>query len=468
MAAAVSLLLASCAQYQPHPVSAAGSARALEARTLDNPRLLRFIAIASPRRDETSAPSAWDLNALTLAALYYHPDLDIARARLAYAQAGVTTAAQIPNPVVGLGFTYNHTTATPSPWTAGALVNVLLETFGKRRYRTEEARQLAQAARDDLASASWQVRSGVRSALLGLWASRRQLVVDRRRLALQAELVRLLEQRLAAGAASALQVARERIRRNRIELALRDAERRAAQSRAQLAAAVGISLHALADAKLSLKAFDRPAALPPHIATGTLRREALTRRADVQSVLAQYAAAQSALQLEIARQYPNLALGPGYTYDQGDDKYTLSLASALPIFNQNQGPIAQAKARRDYVAAEFTALQARIVAAIDAAHTSYRTAVRTLDAADTLLAEEKRRQARVVQSFKSGAVDRTALVAAGLDVAAAQLSRFGAAVQERRAIGALEDALQHSLLEPGAALPVTAHNPRLASEPAHD
>jgi hypothetical protein len=34
---------------------------------------------------------------LTLAALYYRPSLDIARAKLAEAQAGVITARQIPN-----------------------------------------------------------------------------------------------------------------------------------------------------------------------------------------------------------------------------------------------------------------------------------------------------------------------------------------------------------------------------------
>ena len=59
-------------------------------------------------------------------------------------------------------------------------------------------------------------------------------------------------------------------------------------------------------------------------------------------MLAEYQASQSALQLEIARQYPDVQLGPGYEFDQGDNKWMLGLGVTLPVFNQNQGAIAAA------------------------------------------------------------------------------------------------------------------------------
>ena len=99
--------------------------------------------------------------------------------------------------------------------------------------------------------------------------------------------------------------------------------------------------------------------MSPVISQGELRRRALTGRGDVQSSLAQYAATQAALQLAIANQYPNLTLSPGYSYDQGNNKFGFaSPGLELPIFNQHQGPIAQAVAHRKQAAASFTALQA--------------------------------------------------------------------------------------------------------------
>ena len=52
-------------------------------------------------------------------------------------------------------------------------------------------------------------------------------------------------------------------------------------------------------------------------------------RADVRGALAEYAASQSALQLEIANQYPDLHLGPGYgwnTGNAGDNKWSLGVS----------------------------------------------------------------------------------------------------------------------------------------------
>jgi hypothetical protein len=52
-------------------------------------------------------PKIWDFQMLTLTAFYYHPDLDVVRARWGTAQAGVITAGQRPNP--DIGFTPEYT-----------------------------------------------------------------------------------------------------------------------------------------------------------------------------------------------------------------------------------------------------------------------------------------------------------------------------------------------------------------------
>ena len=453
--------VAGCAKYRPEPISAVAEAASLEGRTLTNPRLQEFIGLALLPQ-QTSVSTSWDLPKLTLAALYYHPDLDVARAKLASAQAGIVTAAQIPNPTVSASAIYNSTVTTPTPWTVGQVVNFLIETMGKREYRTAQAQNLADAARDDLATATWQVRGHVRTALLDLWAAQRRLALTSRRLTLQQQFVDLLQRRFAEGQTSALDMTRERINLNQSNLAVREAERLRAEARVQLATAVGVPVSALERVALAFNAFEHPVQFSTAI--GELRRQALVYRSDVQALLAKYEATQSGLQLEIVRQFPNLNLGPGYTYDQGANKYNLDLAFDLPIFNQNQGPIAEADARRRGAAARFTALQAQVLGAIDAALASYRSGARAVATADKLAADGQHRQQEVSRSFGAGEVDRPTLVTAELEVAAIELSRFDAIAQRLQSLGALEDALQHLLFAPDAKLFVFEANPRTASE----
>lgn len=111
-------LLAGCASYTPKPIVPTNTAAALERRTLDEPRLSQFIAAASPTY--VGGMRTWDISTLTLAALYYHPDVEISRNRLALARAGVITAGQVPNPNIniapGSGIL---ATVAPSPLTLG-------------------------------------------------------------------------------------------------------------------------------------------------------------------------------------------------------------------------------------------------------------------------------------------------------------------------------------------------------------
>ena len=77
-----------------------------------------------------------------------------------------------------------------------------------------------------------------------------------------------------------------------------------------------------------------------------LQRTALLNNIPVRIALARYAATDAALRLEIARQVPELSLKPGYAWDQGDHRWSLGIGYALPLANRNDGPIAEALARR--------------------------------------------------------------------------------------------------------------------------
>jgi outer membrane protein TolC len=448
----VAATITGCASYTAKPIVPSNTAAALERRTLDEPALAQFIEVALPERANAGGSPNWDLSTLTLAALYFHPEMEVSRAKLALARAGVKTAGQFPNPTLSFSPGQYPALIEASAWTVGFLINFVLETAGKREKRIEQARNLVEAARQDIATAAWQVRGGVRSALLDLWAAEARLRLVERRQAVQAQVVTLLESRFVAGETSALDVARERINLCQARLSLRDTERQAAEARARLAAALGVPVRAIEPVKLSLGSFDRPAETPDlnDLAAGPIRRKALQERTDVLGLLAEYEAMQSALRLQIAKQFPDITLGPGYTYDQGFDLYTFDLSVELPIFNQNQGPIAEAEARRKEAAARFVALQAKIIGDIDRAIASYRGATRAVATADALVQSQMRRRQQINRAFRLGEVDRLAVLTTDLEQAVIDLARFEAVVQQREALALIEDALQQSMFDGGS------------------
>lgn len=445
-------LAAGCTSMPSPPLEPAVHAAALDARSLNDPRFESFLAASGMPISGPTMP--WDLQRLTLAAVYFHPDIEIADARLAVAQAAIRTAAQRPNPVLSLAPQFNASNANPSAWIVGTSINLLLELFGKRDARTGEAKALAEAARFDVDTASWQVRGRVRTAMVTLWSAeqRAQLVGQRRDL--QAELTGFLERRLAVGEASSLDVGRERASRDAAVVAVSDAARDVADARVSLATAVGVPVHALDAIKLDFSAVTD--AKPPSDIV-SLRRTSLTTRGDIQASLARYDAARAAVRLRAANRLPNLSIGPSYEYDQGDNKYGLNVQTDLPIFNTNRGLIGEAEARRREAAANFTALQTQIIADIDRAVTAYRTASASLAAAAALAAQQADRKARNARVFRAGAIDHVTLLVGDIEYAAGQDALLQALVAQRTALGQLEDALR-----------IPIFTPALPAAPVHD
>ena len=170
--------------------------------------------------------------------------------------------------------------------------------------------------------------------------------------------------------------------------------------------------------------------------------------ADVLSALAEYAATEASLRLEIARQYPDVHLSPGYQYNQGENKWGLGLAVELPVLNQNQGPIAEANARRAEAAARFTSLQAGIINKLDAAGSAYHEAQEQLGVTEALVSSEAAGYRTVEQQVKAGDADPLDLLYAELERLLGENARLDARSRLQNAIGQLEDAVQQPLDAP--------------------
>ncbi|MGH9396803.1 MAG: TolC family protein, partial [Terriglobia bacterium] len=408
------------------------------ARTLNDPGLKQFI-VQSMGRPIAWPPKTWDLRLLTLAAFYFNPDLETARAQAATAQAAIITAKMRPNPTLSVapGF--------PSPYLFDLGFAIPVVTAGKRKYQIEAARNLTEAARLNLAQTVWTVRSGVRAALLNVMIAERSQKLWRAQERLQSERVTRLAGQLKSGEIARPAVDSARVDLLNSQLATRAAEGRVTQTRAALAAAIGIPLAGLTNARFDWPEFDQ---LPPPASLSAMQvqRAAILNRLDVRQALAQYSAAEAALQLQIARQKPDFNIGPGYQFEEGHSFFLPALSVTLPIFNRNQGPIAEAEARRKQAADNLLATQARVIAESEQALAQYRSAYAQLHDAQQALANLRNVQEPMSrQQVAIGEVDWMSLNTVLLQGSAAAQAWLNSIFQAQAALGKLEAAVQKPL-----------------------
>jgi outer membrane protein TolC len=165
------------------------------------------------------------------------------------------------------------------------------------------------------------------------------------------------------------------------------------------------------------------------------------------------------LQLEIAKQYPDVHLSPGYEFDQGDNKWSLGLTVTLPVMNQNKGAIAEAAAKRAEAAATFNALQAVVLGEIERAVAGYRAAQQKRSDTEAMRANLLKLEKTGKAMLDAGETSKADLVALRLQLSASELAYLDALIKSQLALGQLEDALQSPL---GLSPSVWQTSPRLS------
>lgn len=441
-----------CAHYKPYPLAATETAGKLQARTLSDDGLRTFLETNSAALVKEWPRKSWDLDGLVLAAFYYHPSLEVARADWNLAKAGIRTAGGRLNPSVSVNAGYDSGIANNfSPWLPAISFDVPIETAGKRHRRIEQAQHLSEGARLNIATTAWQVRSRLRSALLDFVATQQRADLLQQQINLQKEIVNRLILQLQAGAIGTAELTAARVALARAIADLAGVKRQIAGSRVSLADAIGVTVSALGDISVTFDLSQTPAA--DGLTSANVRDNALHSRTDILAGLSEYAATQSALQLEIAKQYPDVHLSPAYLWNQGNEgnhEWQLGLTVELPLLNRNQGPIGEAEARRKATAARFVALQAKAIGEIDGAVAVYNASLSNLVALQSLATAKRAEHDVTVAQAKAGAVDKLQVLSSEFELDTAALAEFEARVQLQQALGALEDSIQRPFELPEA------------------
>lgn len=454
-------VLGGCATYRARPIDPSVTHAHWQSRRLDDPALSKRLHELLPARDHGHwPPPAYGRAELLLVALELNPRLAEARAALAESSAAVTSARALPNPTVSLALErYTEAQAGSSPWLWGVSTDLLLDTALRRRLRTQLADAGVRGARLDYAEAVWTVDQSLRRALADLLLARREKLLTQQTVATAGELQEGMQQRHAlgeSGPAGALQAAQS-LARARGDAAA--AAQREADALARLARAVGVPTSALAGVPLCWEAFDQPRAPDPPRLQPLVER-ALLSRPDLERALVAYDRREIELHQQVRAQYPQLSLGPGYTYDHGIRKLTFNVSASLPVFNHNQGPIAEARARREAAGLHVEAVQADIDNEIQAAVARLQVALQALHAARSgeQAAEAQLRQTGHAHAL--GAEDHLAVLDARMIVLTARQAALAALDQAHQAQAALEDALRTPLdpAEAGLLSPVAGES----------
>jgi outer membrane protein, heavy metal efflux system len=435
-------LLTGCVRFQSQPLSPEKTAASLESRSLDNPALKSFLTTNLNRELKPWPAANWDFEMLTLAAFYYHPSLEVARAAWQGASAGVVTAGQRPNPTVSYMPQYVFNSHGEPPWVHTLTLDIPIETAGKRAARLAQARHLSDSARLTLAATAWQVRSQLRVCVIDYVSAMRREALLRQEVSLEEQVVKSLEQRRDAGALASSEIMPTRLLLQKALLDLAGAEQQQAEAHARMAEAIGVPLGALKDVQIEYDLTSLPPGLD-RLTSRDVRRQALLHRADVLAALADYGASESAVQIEVARQYPDIHINTGYEFDQGLQKWGfLGFGVELPIFNRNEGRLAQAEARRKEAAARVEAVQAKVIAELDRALAVYESVGKSLESSQAFLAAQRQQQASAEQQVQAGAADRLDVLTVKVDMAASELTLADTQTKLHQALGALEDAVQ--------------------------
>jgi CRISPR system Cascade subunit CasA len=440
---AVPLGVAGCASYHAAPLAPAAIARSYQSRSLDAAAVAAEIKRIAPAAQWNG--EALDRLSLLAAALRANPTVAEARAHTVSLEAATRAAKAGPPLSLTLTAEYARNAPESSPWLYGVTSDVPLDIGGRRSSRIDAANLAAVGARYDYAETVWTVRMTIRRALTEAMLAAREVEIGQALMQVRVRQLMALERRVAAGEAIRSDLERVRAEAAGDGRRVADAEARRLAAQAALAEALGVPPAELDKVVLLWNGFDTP---PSTTASDVSqqREAALLGRADVLQALVTYDQAEADLRGEVARQWPELHLGPGYTWERGLVKLPFSLSFNLPPSDLNRGAIAAAEARRAEAGVHLEAVIVRGQAAIDAALIEQRAAHAALARVREVDVETAKRFAsQADQELASGAIDRGDWAAAQVGFELAKLAEIDALRRVHAADAALEDALRRPL-----------------------
>ncbi|MDF8364550.1 TolC family protein [Achromobacter anxifer] len=305
------------------------------------PLTLAALLIASPAAGEgaggarTPVPLAQGGAVLTLesalsAALERNPGFSAARNEAEASVGLLTQAGVLPNPSIDVSVDDTQKATR----TTTAMLNVPVETGGKRAARVKAAELSRDMARQGVEDARAGLRAAVIAAFFDVAVAQESVRVARGTVDIAGGALRLAERRVAAGKAPPLEGSKAQVALANARIEARAAEAALLDARRELGLLWGEAEPAFASVGGDLNA------LPERAPIDELR-SALAASPKMQGGKLSVDLGRAQLEVEKSKRYPDITLSAGVARDNeaGRNKAQLGVSIPLPIFDRNQGNV---------------------------------------------------------------------------------------------------------------------------------
>lgn len=335
------------------------------------------------RAGSVSVPGVLTLEAATEIFLRRNLALEAARLEVGVAAAERVAASLRPRPGVTLT-SENLKFAGPTQFNriyeVGVTVAQPLELGARATWRREVADRAVALAEARLANVMQRRLLDLRRSYLEAVLARENLEIARDNRASFEELVRLNTVRLREGDVAEGELIRVRLEKVKFDAGVAAASLAYEQSKVRLLELLGESDFARAAA---LELHSPLAFVPAALDLVMLRETALANRPELKAAEAEQALADAMVRMEESRGKGEITPFVGYKRVGLDDTLVAGVTIPLPFGNRNQGSIASAAAHRQVTATNAQIVRNRILAEVETAYLSWRTAdaqVRTYEA----------------------------------------------------------------------------------------
>lgn len=455
-AAVVLSLVSGCASYRAVPLDTAAELDALRGRSLEG----FVVERVAPGENADASGDRFDLSdglneaEVVSVALTLNPDLRARRAEVGEARAGLITAGLWPNPEVGVSPKWGIGGASGVSIDADALFQLLRP--GERDARRQAGHARVDEVQAGIVAEEFKLAAEVRAQRVDVLAAQRLVALMQQVVGLRESVLDLVrrQQQIGEGTkvdlyATELEVGQARRDLRRAEADL-DAKRRELNRLMGLPPGYSVRLSGLGE-PLKVTVFaDTPD-------DDELDRRLLAGRPELRAGEAAYRRAEHELRLAVIQQYPRLGVGPAFERElEGEKGLGLALSLELPVFNQNQGGIAEKRAARDRARAEHVALLHRLKAEAFTARAELRAARQEIEVQERdILPLLDRNRELLEGAFRARQLNVINWIAAQQRAVDAQREYAESLVRYQRAVIRLETAVGQPLSPTTTTRPTT-------------
>ncbi|RKZ49786.1 MAG: hypothetical protein DRQ48_02970 [Gammaproteobacteria bacterium] len=436
--------MSSCAfqEYEQAPIETNQTINNLVSRDVNEPGFTEFLQ----ENGISQWPvKQWSFEEITLAALYFNPQIEAEFAEFSLSEAQALLLLQRENPVIGVPLEHHSDTSDGvSPWTIGILFDFIFERPAKRRAKQDRAQAEIQAALVGVSESVWDLRSELKLAWIEYTSALKLNDFIKNELKLLDDSHVILQRQHELGESSYFEVSNTRLEMQRLRLESSHHQVVVSDDYHELLVLIGLSPEKMVSQDFVMSDNET---LPgvADITQLTIQNMALHERYDIKQALFVYQAHEAALRLEIERQYPDITLSPGFIFDQDDKIWALATSWVLPVFHHNEAQINEALAKRHLLQKEFQVLQSNLIHELAKKRHRYMALMDSLHQAEALVKELIDREDIFQKQYDSGYTGKLDLLRNQLETLRAKRAYFEIRVSVNKSLADLDALIQTPL-----------------------